>query len=862
MSDPERPVCKDEQQRRADLLAHPDPLINGIDYVEVDAVDHSLLRVFFLRPVPPFNAGNPNDPADIYGLHADPTRVKIEGGTRVVGIKTVSATRTAGGHLEVRVDKPGDFSVYLLTLDSPKLDPFLRRVSFSFMASCPTDFDCRQIPECPPPALNEPLLDYLAKDYASFRRLMLDLLPQLNPNFVERNPSDLGIALIELLAYHGDHLSYAQDAVGNEAYLETARHRVSTRRHARLIDYRMHDGRNAWTYLHLKVNGVGTLPMGTKALTKISSPLARDIAPPGVVVNESKITADSLAGDPALANVVVFETSHAQRLVPKNNEIYIHTWGNEECCLPAGTTEVFLYSVNPTTHVAELPDLKKGDRILFEEVKGPLTGAAADAEPAHRQVVLIDEAVAGTTDLLYSDTLTPNGALQRFQAGDNPLPLLRVRWLRDDALTFPLCISARHPETGFIRNASVARGNIVLADHGLSINDTITFASPVAADELFSLHLPHGPLTMNCVSSEVAYDATTGRPATERRRLDCDVRAATPAVSLLVSTPASTQPELWTVVPDLLESASFDQHFVAEVDNDGRAFLRFGDGEYGREVAGADVFKAVYRIGNGASGNVGADAVAHVALAAAANWIDAVRNPLAAVGGVDAEPIEDVRRLAPEAFRAEQFRAVTEADYVAAARKMPGVNGAVASFRWTGSWYTVFVGVDPLDTLDLVTDTNGRVRLADRFERRVRAFLTRYRLAGYDLEIRPPEFVPLELEIEVCIAPGYFRGDVKRAVSQALSNRTLPDGTRGFFHPDNFTFGQAVYLSRIYAAVEHVEGVESAVVRVFKRYTELAHGELETGVLAIGPWEVAQLDNDPNFMEHGVLRVSALGGKA
>ena len=58
---------------------------------------------------------------------------------------------------------------------------------------------------------------------------------------------DLGTALVELLAYAADHLSYQQDAVANEAYLETARRRVSVRRHARLVDYRMHDGASART---------------------------------------------------------------------------------------------------------------------------------------------------------------------------------------------------------------------------------------------------------------------------------------------------------------------------------------------------------------------------------------------------------------------------------------------------------------------------------------------------------------------------------------------------------------------------------------------------------------------------------------
>ena len=85
---------------------------------------------------------------------------------------------------------------------------------------------------------------------------------------------------------------------------------------------------------------------------------------------------------------------------------------------------------------------------------------------------------------------------------------------------------------------------------------------------------------------------------------------------------------------------------------------------------------------------------------------------------------------------------------------------------------------------------------------------------------------------------------------------------RGFFHPENLTFGQPVYLSRIYAAVEAVEGVDSAVVRVLRRYGRASAGELEAGVLPLGRGEIAQLENDPNFLEHGVLRVEALGGKA
>jgi hypothetical protein len=70
----------------------------------------------------------------------------------------------------------------------------------------------------------------------------------------ERNPADVGIVLVELLAYVGDHLSYYQDALATESYLGTVRKRISVKRHARLLDYYMHEGCNARAWVYMKVN--------------------------------------------------------------------------------------------------------------------------------------------------------------------------------------------------------------------------------------------------------------------------------------------------------------------------------------------------------------------------------------------------------------------------------------------------------------------------------------------------------------------------------------------------------------------------------------------------------------------------------
>ena len=74
----------------------------------------------------------------------------------------------------------------------------------------------------------------------------------------------------------------------------------------------------------------------------------------------------------------------------------------------------------------------------------------------------------------------------------------------------------------------------------------------------------------------------------------------------------------------------------------------------------------------------------------------AARNPFAVTDGADAETADHIRRMAPQAFRAVQYRAVLAEDYEAAAETLPWVQKAGTSFRWTGSWMTVFTAVDPL----------------------------------------------------------------------------------------------------------------------------------------------------------------------
>jgi predicted phage baseplate assembly protein len=307
--------------------------------------------------------------------------------------------------------------------------------------------------------------------------------------------------------------------------------------------------------------------------------------------------------------------------------------------------------------------------------------------------------------------------------------------------------------------------------------------------------------------------------------------------------------EPWEARRDLLGSRDYDAHFVVEVDDTLRASLRFGDDQQGKRPDPGTAFEISYRFGNGAGGNVGAEAIAHI-VSPASGVFTKVRNPMPAAGGVDPEEVEAVRRDAPEAFRIQE-RAVTPADYAAAAERHYEVQRAASTFRWTGSWHTVF----------LLPDRFGGGPVDARFRARLRHHLERFRMAGYDLEVSPPLNVPLDIALHVCVRSGYFRADVLKAVAQVLSSAALPDGTTGLFHPDRLSFGEPVYLSPVIAAAQAIEGVESVKAERFQRLIQPVPLSLQRGVIEIGALEIAQLANNPTFPERGRLVLAGGGGK-
>lgn len=80
-------------------------------------------------------------------------------------------------------------------------------------------------------------VDYSTRDYEGFRADMIDLLLKNIPGYTDVSSSDFGITLIELLAHGLDILSYYNDKVANEVFLDTAKEKENVRMLAKRMGY-------------------------------------------------------------------------------------------------------------------------------------------------------------------------------------------------------------------------------------------------------------------------------------------------------------------------------------------------------------------------------------------------------------------------------------------------------------------------------------------------------------------------------------------------------------------------------------------------------------------------------------------------
>ena len=672
---------------------------------------------------------------------------------------------------------------------------------------CPSDFDCAPLPAmCPPDETPLPPIDYLAKDFSSFRRALSDFSALRYPQWRERSEADFGVMFMEVLSALADDLSYQQDRIAAEAALDTASERRSVTAQARLVDYEPKPATCARTSLVCQVAaGVTALPVGVG----VSAAVPDGASIPFEIGNG--------LNDPNKG----YDVNELW-----NEPIKAYWLDDKERCLPRGATKMWIAN--------DGHNLKLGQALLID------TAAAVSADPPLREVVHLVE-VDPVHHALVEETTDPMFGNAK---------ITRIAW--------------REP-LGHARDLTrtVVQGNIVPATQGRRYKESFAIgAPPCAAPQMPVAFARLGPNSTPQVPVYMLRYCLANAPLGWLASDDPDTEPQ-PEIMLFRST---SSPERWTFKPKLIDALQGEKAFCLEAaryrrifrhedgapqleyDGDAGDTIRFGAGDFGAKPDDKDVFDVSYRVGAGALGNVAVGTITTVDPA----WlgtITAVTNPLPAEGGAERETNEQVRRRAPQAFRARQFRAVLARDYEAEAKGLDWVQQAGCSFRYTGSWFTVFTAVDPLGGEQLPLDRHTEVI----------ELLNRRRLCGYESYVPPARYVSIDLEIQICAKPDAFQGVVERGVLEALA---LPDkGATGFFFADHFTFGTPLERSRLEAKIQDVPGV-AGVLAVRYRRRAVVPDFIDLGdELTLASDEILRIDNDPNHPERGSIRLNVMGGR-
>jgi hypothetical protein len=799
---------------RRQLLLAPGAVLNGIDFVEVGPHE-TRLAVHFLNAVA------------VRGSLSGSRPVTITGGEQAIPVavspidETTAWSADSQGRpvLALTVSAPGDLSIYRLAVSSTRLDPFFAQQAFKFTARSSAAGECSALaPSCPEDAPEPVPVDYLAKDFASFRQALSEFSALRYPAWVERSEADLGVMLMEVLAAMADELSYYQDRVLAESTLATATQRLSVVRHARLVDYEPAPATVAAAMLQLDVQPLRasvrprtgwTIDTGTPVLV---SALAAD----GTAVPfEIEDPAAGLAG-------TVSSASPAWATVDtrwNRGGLRPYYWDDSRRCLLAGSIDFYV-----TGHGL---GLYPGQQLLLD------TQAASAADPPVRELVTVCD-----TDEIWDPLL------------GNPPP------------TYLTHVFLQAPTTDDHDLASTeVAGNIVPAVQGVRHHEKFKIPDPAAQ--------PPGPVLVRVGPNwtpedprpDYRYCLASGPLAWLATVQDASLPAVPEIVISEVRADGSTTP--WTSRHWLLDAGPADQVYTLtpeqyspvltsngttwfDYDGDGGTTIRFGDGTFGMTPLPGTEFTVTYRAGGGSAGNVPAGAIANIAPGQVQGTrISNCTNPFPATGGADAEAIAQIRSRAPQKFSAEPLRVVLPSDYQALAQSEPWVREAHTSFRWTGSWLSVLTRADPASTEE---PTSAELQSLTEV-------LDEERLAGSESYVLPPGYVSMDLRITVRALAGYFTNTVAAAVLARLQPGSRRSAGVGFFDHSQWNFGEPLESSALLAAVQSCTGVDGVDQVEYRRCGAGQRWAPLPERVKVGHGEILRVDNDPSRPEAGLLQV-------
>ncbi|MEQ1955827.1 hypothetical protein [Mesorhizobium sp. CN2-181] len=655
----------------------------------------------------------------------------------------------------------------------------------------------------PPPALAplpapepSPFVDYVGRDGSAFLATMMARAGVVMPEWTTRTAGDFTTMLMEMLASEMDLVAYRQEEAVANGYLSTATLWRALEDHARLVDHMPDRGHSASAMLRFEVTDAAALGLEADFAAGGTLEIPRGtlvVNPDADALSLVFATEATLAYDPLVASLDLVEDS---------------------VILSGGLTARVAGDLAP----------RLAGRWLVVEGTGP------DGEDLPRHVVRVVSVEQGADSTL-------------------------IAW------------DPRRPAPAeYAAGRCTLRGNVVPGHHGVPLEPLApgVEASATAAD----------PLAPWRAMMTLEVTAPTGRLAevtlpvgpVSRHRSGWPLPDEAPSIGA-ARIAATLDGIPLALVEDLSAETGGAPTMSLRSSRAGRPGLAIASaGDGGR-------LELALSVGLGAIGNVGRGALTRVLtfgpgseiemlLPGRADRLDvlsraiAVTNDLPATGGRDPDGIETIRATAPLAHR-RALSAVAPRDYERLLEAMDEVGAARASVIDTGLGRTVLVTALMTGEDTLTLDELAEAREAERLRRwaLTRRRLAEIRLMGFDVELVPPDFVPLDIDLAVDIADWASADRVQRGVEAALRD----DG--GLFDPDRSGLGRDVTPDAIQRAVLAVEGVTAVRILRLRRLAPGAQDYARAIQMPIGATEVAVLAR-PFGGPDGVLTVTTCGGMA
>jgi hypothetical protein len=465
-------------------------------------------------------------------------------------------------------------------------------------------------------------IDYLAKDFDTFKDIMISTIENRVFGWKPTSEADLDLVLIELLCAAADELSDYQDRVMNEAYINTARKRVSVARHARLIDYYICQGHqpNTWLAIELKPGEEIKLDKSDEIKSSLRVKTSTD----------------------PRTNTVYSTRGNLSFMSHLLNRFTLYTWNGANKNLKAGDTSADLRFVDKSLcskdaykELRRLIIKEELTTLLIQEWKHPIS-----------RKELKDTRRKSNRQLLRLLSNEENA-----KVNFDPISreyCLHVTWDKRDQLKHDYQFVIDNDE-GPITDATQFHGNLVRVYYGET--KRVRFVDPnncnIANENEYYYQRTKWGTICRIPDYPVSYiDVYEGKTPNGK---------IPPRTTLTVKVNGVT----WKERIDLIHSREDDCHFIVETDEHGKSIIRFGNGINGKKLPQNAAVRCDYQVGIGRGGNIGSDTL-NVINEPFKSQIISCWNPFQVTNGREAETMEEIRSRLLEVYPKRKFGAFVE----------------------------------------------------------------------------------------------------------------------------------------------------------------------------------------------------------